>query len=619
MDHNIPRTTSQEVMAATTLSSVAGTVNQTAGEMFLSKHVFSWYDYILFTAMLVVSALIGIYFGFCGKKQSTSKEYLMGGKEMKVIPIAISLVASHTSGLTLMAIPADVYMFGAAYVLGIVSMAVLSFITVYVFLPVFFDLPITSTYEYLGLRFDDRVRKCASGLFALSVFVYLPMVVYIPSLAFEAVTGVSVFITTPVICGVCIFYTTIGGLKAVVWTDAIQFTITVGSLIVVFILGLVAIGGFEPLWNASLESSRLHIFDFDPDPTKRETFWAIIIGLTVHWVAHTSINQGCTQKFLAVATYKESVRAVFYYAFGMSVMKLICVTLGLIMAVMYSHCDPIITHQIDKKDQLVPYYVMNVASHIPGLSGLFIAGIFSAALSTMSANLNSLAGTIYEDFLKTWLENHHNRSTAGHILKLIVVTVGVTTTLLVFVVQHLGGLFGLAIALGSVAHGPLLALFSLGVLFPRANSKGAFWGALTSMVFMGVIIAGQRYHALQGGLGYDKKPMTIDQCDFYTNATVAVNSASLPVHEPIFVLFRISFYWYTMTGAIVGIVVGLVISYLTNKDDPPVERHLVSPVVRFLLPKDIKKTAQVNGRADYHTIEKAMELVTVEQNGADNR
>lgn len=93
---------------------------------------------------------------------------------------------SHTSGITLMAVPADVYQYGAAYGLTVISMITTGFITVFVYLPVFYNLNITSTYEYLGLRFDERCRKCASGLFALSVFVFLPMVIYVPSLAFSA-------------------------------------------------------------------------------------------------------------------------------------------------------------------------------------------------------------------------------------------------------------------------------------------------------------------------------------------------------------------------------------------------------------------------------------------------
>ncbi|XP_019875827.2 sodium-coupled monocarboxylate transporter 1 [Aethina tumida] len=574
------------------------------------RHVsFSWYDYILFSVMLLLSSVIGIYFGCFGNKQSTAVEYLMGGKQMKVIPIAISLVASHTSGITLLALPADIYKFGASYWLGCISMLLLIFVTIYVYLPVFYQLGITSTYEYLERRFDNRVRQCASGLFALSLFVYLPIVTYIPALAFSAASGVSVHLITPLVCGVCIFYTTIGGLKAVVWTDTLQFTITIGAMFTVFFLGINQANGITTVWNKALEGQRLDIFNFDPNPTTRDSFWAIIIGLTVHWIGHTSVNQGCVQKFLAVATWAEAKKSVAYYCLGMIVVKTVCVLQGLIMYTMYSDCDPFTTKHITNKDQLLPYYVMDVAQKIPGLSGLFIAGVFCAALSTLSANLNCLAGTIYEDFLSTILTKHNSHKTAGYILKLIVIVAGIISTLMVYIVEHLGGLLALSIGLGSVAHGPVLGMFTLGMLFPRANSKGAFWGAITSVVCMLVIIFGGKYYEQMGMIHHPGLPLSVDGCDFPVNTTItsALNNTIMngtsTNGQPLF-FFRFSFYYNTLIGTIISMVVGLIISYATEKDEKEVDRSVLSPVVHFLLPKD--KNCDKNG---YYSVDKALELV----------
>nr|CAI5820560.1 unnamed protein product [Callosobruchus analis] len=373
--------------------------------------------------MLSISMGIGLYVGCFGKKQNTAKDYLMGGNKMKVVPIAISLVASHSSGVTLLALPADIYAFGAAYWLGSFSFLVLSAVTVYVFLPVFHKLQLTSTYEYLGLRFDKRVRKCSSFLFAMTVFLHLPIVIYIPALAFSAASGINVHVITPIVCGVCIFYTTIGGLKALVWSDALQFSVTMGAMVTVFVLGLKSIGGIGYVWRKGVEQGRLDVF---------ETVWL--------------------------------------YCLGMISVKTLSVLSGLIMAARYSECDPFLTNKIKKKDQLFPYYVLDVAGNIPGVSGAFIAGIFTASLSSLSANLNSLAGTIYEDFLKSFLTKK-GKNNAGVTLKILVVIIGVISTSLVYVVEKMGGLLSLSIGLGSMAHGPLLGMFVLGLLFPRANAK----------------------------------------------------------------------------------------------------------------------------------------------------
>ncbi|KAJ3663252.1 hypothetical protein Zmor_007555 [Zophobas morio] len=578
----------------------------------LSKVGFSWYDYILFSVMLLFSAIIGIYFGCFGTKQSTANEYLMGGKTMKVIPIAISLVASHTSGITLLALPADVYRYGAGYWLGGISMAILCVITVYVYLPVFYNLELISTYEYLERRFDNKARQFASFLYALGVFLYLPIVVYIPALAFSAATGVNVHFITPLVCSVCIFYTTIGGLKAVVWTDTLQFTVTVGAIATVFMLGVKSAGGFTFVWNKAIEGHRLDIFDFDLDPTKRDTFWIVIIGLTFHWLAQISVHQSCVQKFLSVPTLKDSMMSVVYYTVGMTVMKTASVLTGFVMYTKYSACDPFTTKQVTRNDQLLPYYVLDVAKNIPGLSGLFIAGVFSAALSTLSANLNCLAGTIYEDFVSKIVTKNISPKTSSNILKVIVILTGILCTALVFAIEHMGGLLTLSISFHAVTQGPMLAMFTLGMLFPKANSKGALYGGIGGLLFLASISFPAKYFEMQGLFKYAPKPLSVDGCSFMNhtnfvfNATVfntTSNYMSLK-SESVPYIFRISHYYYSLMGCTVSIVLGLIISYMTNKEDHPVDRSLLSPVIYRFLPKDSK----INGTLRYSSVEKELQV-----------
>ena len=133
--------------------------------------------------------------------------------------------------------------------------------TMFIYLPVFYKLQITSTYEYLERRFDSTNRLFASILFTLGLFLYLPIVIYIPALAFSAATGISVYYITPLVCGVCIFYTTLGGLKAVVWTDTLQFTITTGAIITVAVIGIKSGGGFAEILATASKGHRLDIFE----------------------------------------------------------------------------------------------------------------------------------------------------------------------------------------------------------------------------------------------------------------------------------------------------------------------------------------------------------------------
>ncbi|KAK4876632.1 hypothetical protein RN001_009138 [Aquatica leii] len=237
-----------------------------------TNYIFSWLDYTVFGSMLGMSVVIGIYFAFCGNKQDSADEYLKGGKTMKVLPIATSLIASQIATSTLLAVPSDVYQFGANYIwLGIATFIV-CFVGYHIFLPVFFNLQITSIFEYLHLRFNKTVRIIASVFNLMSMFIACPILIYIPSLAFSQASKVDAILIACVSCAICIFYTTIGGFKAVVWTDTLQFIIMMLSLLLLFCIGVNAINGFDVLWKTSTEGHRLDIFDFSFDPTLRDSF-----------------------------------------------------------------------------------------------------------------------------------------------------------------------------------------------------------------------------------------------------------------------------------------------------------------------------------------------------------
>ncbi|XP_068915371.1 sodium-coupled monocarboxylate transporter 1-like [Tenebrio molitor] len=609
-------------MTSTLMESVTTLLPQ-AGEA-ISQVSFSWYDYILFCVMLSLSAFIGIYFGCFGTKQSSANEYLMGDKKMKVFPISVSLIASHVSGITLLAIPADIYRYGASFWLIVPALVVISACTIFVYLPVFHKLQVTSTYEYLERRFDSTNRVFASFLFTLGLFLYLPIIIYLPALAFSTATGLNIHYITPVVCGVCIFYTTLGGLKAVVWTDTLQFTITTGALFVVTVIGIRSAGGVGAIWNKALEGDRLDIFDFDPDPTKRDTFWIVIVGTSVYWLSMAGIHQSCVQKYLSVPTLNQSRLTVVYFAVGLMIVTSCSVFIGLTMYARYADCDPFTTGAVKKNDQLLPYFIMDVASHIPGLSGLFIAGIFCAALSTSSAFLNCVAGTLYEDFVLKVTGPIDDDKRAAYILKFLVCIVGVLCTLLVFIVERLGGILPLAVSLSGVTAGPLLGMFTLGILFPKATSKGVLYGSIIGMLFSSWIILMTQYYKAQGILVDVARPTSVQGClvnrttpaplmttiTSITNITYSHEFGQEDFEEPEkytpFILFRISFYYYTPVAFLVTIVAGLLISYTLGSDDPPVHRDLLSPVIHFMLSDD----HQEQKTKEYYSVDKALHLVT---------
>ena len=169
-------------------------------------YYFHWLDYVIFGSMLTLSGLSGIYFGFLRKRKveapstngegyipekvndfgsKSMNEYLLGSRKLKPFPVAMSLVASYISGVTVLGTPSEIYNYGTQYWLIVVPIILMGFAVSYVYLPVFASLKISSSYEYLEMRFGKGVRTFISGLFIMDMILFLPFVIYVPALAFN--------------------------------------------------------------------------------------------------------------------------------------------------------------------------------------------------------------------------------------------------------------------------------------------------------------------------------------------------------------------------------------------------------------------------------------------------
>ncbi|XP_065347930.1 sodium-coupled monocarboxylate transporter 1-like [Cloeon dipterum] len=544
-------------------------------------------DLAVFSTMLASSAVIGCYFGLCGgRPKDSAQEYLMGGRKMGMLPIALSLVASFISGITVQGEPAEIYTHGTQYWCVLLVSYLASFVAAMFYIPVFVNLQLTSCYEYLELRFDTKVRKMASICFVIGQIVYIPVVIYIPSLAFSQVTGIDVNFVVPVASAICIFYTTIGGLKAVVWTDTLQSVLMMAAMITVFAIGLGNIGGWDKVWAAGERGQRLEFFNFDPNPMERHTFWTLLVGGFFNYLSPFTTNQGMVQRYLAVPDLKTVYKCMACFATGLVLFKSLSIATGLLLYATYEGCDPVAANRIQRHDQLIPFFVLDVAGHIPGLGGLFVAGVFSAALSSMSTGLNALSGVLVEDLFEPWLRGGNKILW----LRTAAAVCGFICLMLVFVVQHLGGVLQAALSLCGVTIGTLLGVFTLGMFFPRASSKGAFVGSIVSLLITGFIAFGAQIAIFAGKLRHPILPISISSCA--DNSTILTDFHKL--HNPhdnsgVWPIFRISYWYYTVVGTMVVIIVGYLVSVLDEDDSRPrrpVKRNLFSPAVQYFLPPD---------------------------------
>ncbi|XP_055688570.1 sodium-dependent multivitamin transporter-like [Lutzomyia longipalpis] len=222
---------------------------------------FSALDIFFFLITFFLSSAIGLYYGWTSRrKANTREEYMLGGRKMGLLPITASLVATAVSGSTLLGQTTEVYAFGTQAWLLSFTCVVLSIIVPLIYLPVFLEIGELSSFKYLELRFSRSVRLFASGLFTLTSLLFLPVTVYVPALAFHEVSGLSVHLITGLLTLLCVSYTAIGGIKAVVWTDVLQITLTILSSATVAIVGINQVGGLEKVWRTADQGGRLIFF-----------------------------------------------------------------------------------------------------------------------------------------------------------------------------------------------------------------------------------------------------------------------------------------------------------------------------------------------------------------------
>ncbi|XP_055713749.1 sodium-coupled monocarboxylate transporter 1 isoform X2 [Phlebotomus papatasi] len=560
-------------------------------------------DYCVFAAMLILSAVSGTYFGYFRRKtpvqiippsQGSNKktgtdfgslsmsEYLLGSRKLKSFPVAMSLVASYISGVTILGTPSEIYNYGIQYWLMVVPILLMGIAVSFVYLPVFMSLKVGSSYEYLELRFSSAVRSMASFMFVLDEIFFLPIIVYVPALAFNQVTGVDLHLIAGIVCIVCVFYTTIGGIKAVVHTDAWQIVVMFISVFVVATLGTIALGGPAEVFRRATEGNRIDLFNFNPSFYERHTFWGVLIGGFMYWTSFNSVNQTMVQRYMSLPNLKTARISIAMYTVGISLFVSACCYAGVLIYAYYYKCDPSAAGLIQADDQLFPNYVMETVGDLKGVPGLFIAGVFGAALSSLSVVLNSTSAVLLEDILKGCFKVQPNERWAAIFVKSSIILLGCVAMALIFVVERLGGILSVATSLTAIAAATTFGVFTLGMLVPWSNTKGAIAGVLAGALMSGWVSLGSQAAVANGYVVPHKLDISTENCPAF-NST----APDYPDESDVFPLYRFSFHWINPIGIISVLIVGSIVSLLTGpRDLKQIDPELISPVIHRFLPSE---------------------------------
>ncbi|CAH1272098.1 SLC5A12 [Branchiostoma lanceolatum] len=551
---------------------------------------FGVWDYVVFSLMLCVSAGIGLYYACTGGKQSTQKEFLMADQSMPTLPVMMSLLASFISAVTVLAGPAEVYRNGTMFWFFAVSGSLSMVLVARLFVPTFYNLGLTSTYEYLEIRFSKTVRLLCTVLFVVNMLVYMGLVLYTPSLALNAVTGLTLWGAVIGMGVVCTFYTSLGGMKAVMWTDTFQVFVMVAGFLAVIIQGTIEAGGPARVWEINRQGQRLEFFNFDPDPRVRHTTWNILVGGSFFRCAMYAVNQAQVQRYLSCPSIKKAQQALYWNILGLIVFILFAVLSGMVMYARYYNCDPKTVGYIQNSDQMMPYFVMDILGKFPGMPGLFTACVFSAALSTMSSGLNALAAVALEDFVKPCFPDLSDERYTW-ISKVLAMGFGLLTILMAFIASYLGPVFSAVISLFGMIGGPILGIFVLGMMFPCANKWGGLAGLICSLVLtlwigMGAIVW-PRVRAMP--------PISTEGCsanvtaNFTTSSTMSVTlmtqyNITTPAgptdngYPPESALYELSYIYLGAVATLSCVIVGLLVSFVTGPQDPKqVDPKLIVP------------------------------------------
>ncbi|XP_011694864.1 PREDICTED: sodium-coupled monocarboxylate transporter 1-like [Wasmannia auropunctata] len=545
---------------------------------------FHWIDWLVFALMLLVSAAAGLWH-FRRAQKSNTEDYLLGGRSLGLFPVSASLVASFISGVTILGTPAEIYNFGTQYWITIISILFSGIVVATVYLPVFTTLQLNSVYEYLEIRFGRAVRILISSIFVFDVVLYQSIVVYVPALALNQVSGINIHLIGGIVCVVCVFYTVLGGIRAVVWTDALQVGVMIAAVISVAALGTYQMGGVSEIWNRATDANRIEFFNFDPSPYTRHTVWTVLIGSWLYSTAYIAVNQTMVQRYISLKSTKISQLSIAIFTVSIMVFISICCWCGLVLLAWWSppKCDPRASGLITADDQLLPAYVMEVAHHLHGIPGLFISGIFGAALSSLSVGFNSTSVVILEDFVKGCFKMKPNDRCSTIFVKTLIILFGLLALCLLFLIEKLGGVLAVTGSLAAIAAGTSFGVFTLGILFPWTNSKGAFVGAIAGFIMSGWVSFGANA-AIGSGLVVPKK-LPVPQCAGNVSQHF-LKQFEWPNEDDVFPLYRLSYHWVAPIGTLVVLVVGGIVTWVTGARDPSsIDKSLLSPVIHRWLPR----------------------------------
>jgi solute:Na+ symporter, SSS family len=445
----------------------------------------TWLDLGVILAYLAGITIFGLRFR---KKQRSLRDYFLADNAIPWWAISLSIVAAETSTLTVISIPGLAYDKNFAFLQLVFGYLIGRVVISFLLLPHYFRGELFTAYQLIERRFGKDLRSLTAGLFLITraaaegVRVFAVAIVVKISLA-SMLGGFSELgrdvTAIAIVTALTLIYTFEGGLAAVIWTDVIQIAIYVsGTLIGVYTILHLVPGGWSTVADIAGSAGKFHLLDFHFSLHDNYTFWSGIIGGAFLTTASHGTDQLIVQRLLSARTERESKLALLSSGVFVLCQFALFLLVGAMLFVFYKLNPP--AAPFAKTDFVFPTFIVTRMPNV--IRGLLVAAILAAAMSNLSAALNSLASTSVMD-LYARLRPQSSDESRFRLARLSTVFWALVLFGLAVLARNGGKVVEVGLSIASVAYGALLGVFLLGVLTKRANQAGSMVGLLCGFIF----------------------------------------------------------------------------------------------------------------------------------------
>ncbi|MFI4913149.1 MAG: sodium/solute symporter [Sedimentisphaeraceae bacterium JB056] len=425
---------------------------------------------------------VGLYFSFRNKN---TDDFFRGGQRIPGWAAGLSMFATLLSSITFVAIPAKVYATDWTYLTLNMAIIVVAPFVIYCIMPFFRKIDATSAYEYFEKRFNVFARMFASISFVLFQIGRMAIVMFLPAIALATITSLSVQQCILIMGVLSIIYCTMGGLEAVIWTDAIQTFILLGGALVSLVVVITNIdGGFADFLSLAQASGKFHSVNIDFSSTSFMTtaLWVMIIGGLGQCIVPYVSDQAVVQRYMAVSDIEQARKTVWINAITSIPATLLFFGVGTALFVFYKNSP----EKLDPNYQTDAIFPLFIARELPvGISGLVVAGIFAAAQSTVSTSMNSISTVVVTDFVKRFslLKTEKGYLNLARFCTFFFGVLG-TALALLFASADIKSLWESFMSVLGLFGGSMCGLFLLGMFTKRVGSIAAISGAVLGAVVL---------------------------------------------------------------------------------------------------------------------------------------